>query len=79
MSDRIKALNAELLKQFADVQELLKKMTEKSEDGKKPYDGWSDDLTTYNMMVEDGVKKREFVKSLIEQEKTETFLTEPNS
>lgn len=36
MSDRIKALNAELLKQSTDAQELLKKMTEKSEDGKKP-------------------------------------------
>lgn len=79
MSDRIKALNAELLKQSADAQELLKKMTEKSEDGKKAYDGWSDDLATYNAMVEDGTKKREFVKSLIEQEKTDEFLTEPTT
>ena len=77
MSDRIKALNAELLKLHNDAQALLKGMSDKTEDGKKSYDGWGDDLTKYNAIVEDGRQKREFVKALTEAEKTEQFLTDP--
>lgn len=65
MKERIKELNADLQRLSNEADAAYKAIQTKSDNGKTAYDGWSDDLTKWNAMLDDGKKKRAELEGLI--------------
>jgi HK97 family phage major capsid protein len=81
MKERIKELNAELQRLNSEADAKYKDIQAKSDNGKKSYDGWSDDLQTWNNMLDDGRKKRLELDGLTKSEELaeDLYTPEPKS
>lgn len=74
--ERIQQLNADIQRLSNEADSHYKSIQTKSDDGKKAYDGWSDDLTKWNGMLDEGKRKRSELEGLIKaQELAEDVYT----
>lgn len=79
MKERIKELNAELQRLNSEADAKYKNIQAKSDNGKKSYDGWSDDLQAWNNMLDDGRKKRLELDGLTKSEELAEDLYTPEA